>query len=43
MPLKIHFDSFGNLCAPVKGLLVSLGIYVEFGQEGLDIALILDG
>ena len=43
MPLKIHSDSFGNLCAPVPGLLVSLGIYVELGQEGLDIALILDG
>ena len=43
MALGMNFDSFGSLCAHVPGLLVSLGIDVELGQEGLDIALILDG
>ena len=42
MALGIHFGNFGILRAPVPGLLVSLGIYVELGQEGLDINLILD-
>ena len=43
MALVMQFDSFGSLCAPVLRLLFSLGIGVEFGQEGLDISLILDG
>ena len=43
MALGIQFDSFGNLCAPVPGLLVSLIINDEFGQEGLDITLVFDG
>ena len=32
----------GSLHAPVPGLLVSLVIYVELKQEGLDITLVLD-
>ena len=43
MALRMHFGSFGSLCAPVLGLIVSLGIDVELGQEVLDISLILDG
>ena len=43
MALGVHFGSFVSLCAPVLGLLFSLGIYVELVQEGLDITLILDG
>ena len=43
MALGIQFDSFGNLCAPVPGLLVSLSVYFELGQEGLDITFILYG
>ena len=42
MTLGVKFDNFCILCAPALGLLVSLGIYVELGQEGLFIALILD-
>ena len=41
--LALHFDSCGIIYAPVLVLLVSLGIDVELGQEGLDIALVLDG
>ena len=43
MNLGMHFDNCGSLCAPVPGLLVSLGIYVELGQEVLDITLVIDG
>ena len=39
----MHFDRFGCLWAPVLGLLIYLGIYVELGQEGLHVILILDG
>ena len=39
----MYFDNIGSLCAPVPGLLVSLDIYAEFGQEGLDIILVLGG
>ena len=28
----MYFDIFGSLCAPVPGLLVSLGIDVELGH-----------
>ena len=41
--LGMHFENFGSLRAPVPGLLVSMGIYVELGQEGLGITLVLDG
>ena len=41
--MGVHFEIFVSLCAPVPGLLVSLGIDIELGQKGLDIALILDG
>ena len=43
MALGIHFDNCGSLRAPGKVLLVHLGIYVELGQEGLDITLVIDG
>ena len=33
--LGMHFYMFGRLCAPVPGLLVSLGINVELGQGSL--------
>ena len=33
--LGINFDRFGRICAPIPGLLVSLGIDVELGQEVL--------
>ena len=38
----MNFGNFGSLRAPILGLLVSLGIDVELGQEGLDIAFVLD-
>ena len=43
MTLYMHFDNSGSLCAPVPGLIVYLGIYIELGQEGLDITLVLHG
>ena len=43
MDFGMHFDSFGSLCAPVPGILVSLVIDIELEQEGLYIALLLDG
>ena len=43
MALGVQFDSFGSLCAPFPGLIVSWIIDVELGQEDLDIDLILDG
>ena len=43
MALGMHFDSFGSLCAPVLGIIVSLGIDIELGKGGLDTALIIDG
>ena len=43
MTLGIHFDSCGSLRDHFPGLLVSLGIQVELGKEGLDITLLLDG
>ena len=43
MTLGIHFDNCVSICAPVPGLLVSLGIYVELVHEVLDIILVLDG
>ena len=42
MALGMHFGSCVSLRAPVPGLIVSLGIYVELGQEGLGITLVLD-
>ena len=39
----MQFYRFGNLCAPVPFLIVSLGINVEMVQEGLHVILILDG
>ena len=43
MDLGMHVDSCGILHAPVLGPLIYLGIYVELGEEGLDITLVLDG
>ena len=42
MDFGIHFDNFGCLRAPFPRLLVSMGINVELGQGGLDIAFFLD-
>ena len=42
MALGMHFDNFGHLCDFFPGLVVYLGIYVELGEEFLDIYLILD-
>ena len=42
MALGMHFGSCVSLRAPVPGLIVSLGIYAELGQEGLGITLVLD-
>ena len=39
----MHFENCGSLCAPVLGLLVSLGIDAELGQDILDTTLVLDG
>ena len=39
----MHFENVGSLRAPFLGLLVSLVIYVELVQEGLDITLVLCG
>ena len=41
--LGMHFDNCGSLRAPVPGLLVSLGIDVEFEKEVLDITLVISG
>ena len=41
MAFGMHFDNCGSICDPVPGLLVSLGVYVEFLQEGLNINLVL--
>ena len=41
--LGIHFDRFDRLCTPVMGLLSPLGIDVEPVQEGLNVALALNG
>ena len=38
----MHFDNCGNLCAPVTFIKFPLGIYVELGQEGLEITFVLD-
>ena len=43
MALRIHFDNCGSLHDPFLGLLVSLSIDVELGQECLGIDLVLDG
>ena len=42
MALGMNFDSCSSLRAFVPGLLVFLNIYVELGQEGLYITLVLD-
>ena len=39
----MYVDNCGSICAPVPGLLVSLGIDVELGQEGLDNNLVIYG
>ena len=38
----MNFESFGSLCSSFLGLLISLGIDVELGQEILDITLLLN-
>ena len=38
----MNFDIFVHICAPISGLLFSLGIGVEMVQEGLHAALIFD-
>ena len=43
MGVGMQFGRCGSLYAPVLGLLVSLGIYVELRREGLDMILFLDG
>ena len=43
LDLGIQFDKCSSIRSFVPGLLVSLGIDVELVQEGLDIALVLDG
>ena len=40
--LGVHFYRFGFICAPVPVIIVYLGIYVEVGQEGLRVILIID-
>ena len=42
MAAGIKFDCCGSICAPVSGVLVSMGIYFELGHQGLYIVLILD-
>ena len=41
--LRMNVDNCGSIRAPVPALLVSLVIYVELGQEGSYITLVLDG
>ena len=43
MALRMHFENCVSFRVPFLGLLVSMGIDVKLGQEGLDITLILDG
>ena len=43
MAMEMQFGYFGSAHAPVPGLLVSLGIYVDMVNEGLDIIFVLDG
>ena len=42
LALGMFFDNCGSLCAPVSGLIFSLGNGVESGQEVLYIYLVLD-
>ena len=39
----MQFDNCDSLCATVPCLIIYLEIDVELGQEGLGIALVLDG
>ena len=43
MAMEMQFEYFCSAHDPVPGLLVSLGIYVDMVNEGLDIILVLDG
>ena len=43
MALGVKFDNCGSLRAPVPGVLISLGVYVELVQELLDITFFLSG
>ena len=38
----MHLLNCGSLRVPILGLIVSLGIDIELGQEVLDITLVLD-
>ena len=40
--LGIHFENCGSIYEPVLGLILSLDIDGELGQEGLDITLVVD-
>ena len=42
MSLGMYVESCGSLHVPLPGLLFYLIIYVELGQEGLEITLVLD-
>ena len=42
MALGVQFYSCGSIRYPVPSLLVSLGIYVELIQKGLEINFLLD-
>ena len=42
MDTGLHFDYYCSLRAPVPGLICFLGIYIELGNEGLNIVLIFD-
>ena len=43
MALGVRFENCGSLHAPVPGLLVPLEIFIELGQEGLDVNFFLEG
>ena len=38
--LGVQFENCGSLSSPFPCLIVSLGIYVELGQEVLDVTLV---
>ena len=43
LAMGMYFGNCGSLCDPFPGILVYVGIYVELGQKGLDITLVLGG
>ena len=41
MAVRVGFYCWGSILAPFLALLISAGIWVELGYEGLDVILVL--